>query len=217
MPRQFLLNVGASSKLKCEARTITNRSKRLYDGSSVNWLVSNVFVRTHALWRCNGVLPARLLAIRICAAFLTPTTGPLLLVRNGPTERASHRAVVPGEPKESELLLRVKSQDPDLRMRPEGPPLTAREIEVLDAWVAKGANWSTHWAYRALDQRPPPDLPWHKKPSSHIDLFVLARLEAQQIAPSPEASREKLLRPPISKTLREIASQFDRSPFAIPQ
>ena len=108
------------------------------------------------------------------------------------------RAIVPGNPKESELLLRVKSHDPDLRMPPEGEPLTKREIDVLEAWVAKGANWSTHWAYRALDRRPPPDLRRQTETSteisSPIDIFVLARLEAQQIAPSPEASREKLIR-----------------------
>ena len=57
-------------------------------------------------------------------------------------------AIVPGKPKESELMKRVSSTDDSVRMPPEGKPLTAAEIEVLRSWIAGGAEWSKHWSFR---------------------------------------------------------------------
>ena len=56
-------------------------------------------------------------------------------------------AIVPGKPKESELLKRVSSTDDSVRMPPEGKPLSAAEIEVLSNWIAGGAEWSKHWSF----------------------------------------------------------------------
>src|SRR3954465_2100541 len=56
-------------------------------------------------------------------------------------ERDGTRAIVPGDAKESELVLRIKSHDKEEVMPPpkEGEPLTAREIELLTRWVQEGA------------------------------------------------------------------------------
>ena len=53
-------------------------------------------------------------------------------------------AIVPFEPESSELLARVVSSDPDLRMPPEHAhrkPLTDAEVALLKRWIAGGAPW----------------------------------------------------------------------------
>src|SRR3954451_25483858 len=49
---------------------------------------------------------------------------------------------------ESELLNRITSDDPDLRMPPpdSGKVLTPAQIKTLRAWVAQGGKYQLHWA-----------------------------------------------------------------------
>jgi hypothetical protein len=107
------------------------------------------------------------------------------------------QAVVPGDADASLLLQRISAADPAERMPPTGEPLTADEIEILRRWIAQGADWPPHWAYRPL-VRPavPTSAPagyktWARTP---IDRFILARLADAGLAPSPEADRRTLLR-----------------------
>ncbi|MEX0939654.1 MAG: PSD1 and planctomycete cytochrome C domain-containing protein [Pirellulales bacterium] len=105
-------------------------------------------------------------------------------------------AVVPGQPDESELVFRITSDDALIRMPPEdsGKRLTAEQIETLRTWVAEGAEYQTHWAFESV-QRPdaPPvsDADWARNP---IDAFVLAKLKADALAPSPIADKVTLVR-----------------------
>ncbi|MBW3600673.1 MAG: DUF1549 domain-containing protein, partial [Planctomycetes bacterium] len=104
------------------------------------------------------------------------------------------RPIVPGEPEASELLRRVASPDPDVRMPPTGEPLSSEEIDLLHCWIAAGAEWPQHWSFRPIGRPAPPavqDVAWIRNP---IDRFVLARLEPEGIAPSPEADRPTLVR-----------------------
>src|SRR5438132_9764792 len=41
----------------------------------------------------------------------------------------------------SELVKRITSNDPDVRMPPKGKPLGAKEIALLKAWVEQGVPW----------------------------------------------------------------------------
>src|SRR5437773_583016 len=66
------------------------------------------------------------------------------------------RAVVPGKPDQSELLRRVSSTDKDVRMPPRGEPLSPAQVDKLRRWIADGAPWPAHWAYRPLSRPPPP-------------------------------------------------------------
>lgn len=50
-------------------------------------------------------------------------------------------AVVPGDPSESELIARIRSQDDGERMPPNGDGLEAEQIDALEAWVRAGAAW----------------------------------------------------------------------------
>src|SRR5262249_4663532 len=127
-----------------------------------------------------------------------------------------------GDPETSELVKRITAPQPR-RMPPSysGLSLTEREVETLRTWVAQGAKWQQHWSFI-----PPvrPELPvvrntgWVNNP---IDRFVLERLEREGLSPSPDASREILLRrvsldltglPPTPAEIDEFLA--DRSPGA---
>jgi hypothetical protein len=107
-----------------------------------------------------------------------------------------HAAIVPGQPAESELIARITSADPDLVMPPPeaGPPLSAAQVELLERWIAAGATYEPHWAYVPPVRSAAPavrDAAW---PRNDIDRFILARLEAEGLAPQPEADRATLAR-----------------------
>ena len=132
-------------------------------------------------------------------------------------------AIVEGNPEASELVRRVAAENKALRMPPAsmGPGLSAREIAAFRTWVAEGAKWQQHWSFippRAAEPPPVKNASWARNP---IDSFILARLEKEGLAPSPEASRETLLRrvsldlTGLPPTPTEIAAFLaDRSPNA---
>jgi hypothetical protein len=131
------------------------------------------------------------------------------------------RAIVPGRPEESLLLTRVSSKDDDERMPPKGKPLTYQEIESLRAWIVQGAKWEQHWAFVAPKAHAPPaarDATWVRNP---IDAFVLAKLDAAELAPAPPADKRTLARrayyditglPPTNEQLEAFLQ--DESPDA---
>ena len=103
-------------------------------------------------------------------------------------------ALVPGNAAASELLRRVASDDEDVRMPPEGEPLSQREITRIEKWIAQGADYQPHWAFLPLRKSVAPavqDSPWVANP---IDAFILAKLEAKGLAPSPPAEKAVLAR-----------------------
>jgi hypothetical protein len=105
-------------------------------------------------------------------------------------------AVVAGKPDESDLVDRIETDDPELRMPPRksGKQLTSAQIAVLRRWVEQGAPISTHWAF---DSPRKPAVPAVKNagwPITEIDRFVLARLEAEGLTPAPEADKTTLIR-----------------------
>jgi hypothetical protein len=94
------------------------------------------------------------------------------------------------------LIRRVSCPDEDERMPPpdKGDKLTAEQIGKLRAWIDQGANWEEHWAYVKPQT---PALPRISNPGwvrNAIDFFVLARLDREGMAPSPEADRATLIR-----------------------
>lgn len=104
--------------------------------------------------------------------------------------------VVAGKPGESELYARISSDDEDELMPPpdSGLRLKAGERELIRRWIAEGAKQSRHWAFRRLVK---PQIPAVKNTNwvvNEIDQFVLARLEANGLQPSPPAPKNILLR-----------------------
>jgi hypothetical protein len=92
---------------------------------------------------------------------------------------------------------------------PPKKPLPAAEKKLLREWIARGAPWGSDpidpfrfttaeragydwWALRPLET---PALPVPRRPARHpIDAFVLERLEAAKLEPSPPAERRALIR-----------------------
>ncbi len=105
-------------------------------------------------------------------------------------------AIVPGKPDESEILKRVMAHGDDQMPPPDSikPRLTDRQIATLRQWIAEGAEYEPHWAFAPLLEVAPPankNKTWPKNP---IDNFILARLESENIQPSPPADKATLLR-----------------------
>ena len=59
-----------------------------------------------------------------------------------------YAAIVPGDPGSSELLVRLTTDDPDLRMPPEGKgiPLNNQVVDMVRRWIAEGADYAKHWS-----------------------------------------------------------------------
>lgn len=108
-----------------------------------------------------------------------------------------YAAFVPGQVDQSEALVRITSDDPDLRMPPSdsGDALTEEQVALIRRWVEQGAKWSDHWAFVPPER---PDLPADLHHSSFvqtpIDSFVWSRLQKESLDPSPPADRITLLR-----------------------
>src|SRR5262249_55199531 len=64
----------------------------------------------------------------------------------------------------------------------------------LKRWIAEGAEYKTHWAFVAPTQAPLPKVHHPDWPQNAIDQFILARLEAEGLRPSPRADRYTLVR-----------------------
>ncbi len=108
--------------------------------------------------------------------------------------------VVPGKPGDSELILRVSSENDAERMPPEGHPLKPEQVAKLKAWIEQGAKVPAddapepdprdHWAYRA-PTRAPLRVAANQNP---IDHFVQAKWKEQGLTPVGAADKRVLLR-----------------------
>jgi hypothetical protein len=109
---------------------------------------------------------------------------------------SGERAIVPGHADSSELVARIESDDPDLVMPPPQTKvsLSAEERRTLQEWIAAGAAYAPHWAFVAPRMPAPPAVRDDAFVRNPIDRFVLARLEAEGLAPAVEADRATLCR-----------------------
>ncbi len=105
-------------------------------------------------------------------------------------------AIIGGDLDHSELVQRVTSKDDDERMPPadSGKKLKPEEIELLTRWIADGAKWSLPWTYVPPVKHEPPMVKDSTWSLNAIDHFILARLEAAGVKPSPEADKRTLIR-----------------------
>ena len=106
------------------------------------------------------------------------------------------RAIVPGNLSESELIYRITTDDEDEKMPPADShrQLTPKQIETLKQWVKEGGKYEKHWSFIPPKAAPLPKVKFKNWPRNGIDHFVLARLEAEGLKPSPEADKATLLR-----------------------
>ncbi len=121
-----------------------------------------------------------------------------VVMQPGPS---GHR-VIPHEPEVSTLYQRVAGLGERDRM-PLGGQLSDEEIGRIREWIRMGAVWpedrgragpNPHWAFVPPQRESPPPTGRGDWAANPIDNFVLARLEAEGLAPSPRASKETLVR-----------------------
>jgi hypothetical protein len=122
-----------------------------------------------------------------------------------------------------DIILNAARHVGDLKM-PPNKKLTAEQVAVLEQWAAAGLPMpegmvkskrpgANHWAYQPVVRPALPDVSnpsWVRNP---VDRFILARLDANQMKPSPEADPSSLLRrlsldltglPPTVSELRQF-------------
>ena len=142
-------------------------------------------------------------------------------------------AIVPGKSAESRMIQLVSGINPDLVMPEKGERLTAEQIGLLRAWIDQGAKWpdgvdkvaftepKDHWAFKAPVRPKEPKVKNTTWAKNAIDRFILAKLESEKLAPSPEADRATLIRrlgldltglpPKVEEVDRFLADKSDRA------
>lgn len=145
-------------------------------------------------------------------------------------------AVVEGDPKSS-LLIEAVQQSGSLQMPPDAR-LSEREIAILKEWVSLGLPFPSKgssgnaairangviteedrqfWSFRPIENPPLPsmtDVDWPRGP---IDLFVLKRLEEEDLAPVPEADRRTWIRRATFDLLGLPPDEEDVAAFVVDQ
>ena len=114
-------------------------------------------------------------------------------------------AILPGKSSESPLIHRISGVKGVPAMPPGGRSLKPEEVAILKNWIDAGASYpvgtkpmiatqkiqSKHWAFQVVKR---PEVPTISGGNNELDKFVLARLDKEKIAPSPEADKRTLLR-----------------------
>ncbi len=101
------------------------------------------------------------------------------------------RAIVPGKIAASELIARIKADDPDTVMPPPAAKigrLSADQVALLERWITAGAAYEPHWAFV------PPARPTAADASREIDSLVAGKLSKRGLALQREADRTTLIR-----------------------
>ncbi len=103
--------------------------------------------------------------------------------------QAAMRAIQPGDSAHSRLIDMVTGKSGKF-MPPGGPHLADSEVAALRAWIDAGAKWAGAsqvglWSLQPIRR---PD------GAHNIDQFILARLKAEGVKPSPPADRTTLIR-----------------------
>ncbi len=103
------------------------------------------------------------------------------------------KAIVAGEPDQSELIKRLLSKDEDEVMPPpeKHSALTDAEKNLLRLWIKQGAKYEAHWAFIPPVKPPIPEVPGCANP---IDALVRAPLIKKGWPSSLEADREQWFR-----------------------
>ncbi|MDQ3650713.1 MAG: PSD1 and planctomycete cytochrome C domain-containing protein [Acidobacteriota bacterium] len=113
--------------------------------------------------------------------------------------------ILPGNSEGSRLVHRVLGLHNETRMPLKADPLSSAQIAVIRRWIDEGAAWpddasvdgakiKTHWAFIAPVRPPLPPIKNRAWVQNPVDCFILARLEREQLTPSPAASKETLAR-----------------------
>ncbi|MGY8767128.1 MAG: PSD1 and planctomycete cytochrome C domain-containing protein [Pirellulales bacterium] len=107
-------------------------------------------------------------------------------------DRGDYAAIQPGNASESELILRILTEDESELMPPPDShkkKLTAAQVDVLRRWINSGAEWGKHWAFEKPKKVDIPDEGVHP-----VDYFIQQKLTKQGLSLSPKADKYTLAR-----------------------
>ena len=122
------------------------------------------------------------------------------------------RAIIPGNAAQSQIILRVSSEEAGRRMPPVGEPLNSEEVTRLRQWIDHGAEWLAadavtgpgsqgevlkehpHWAFSRLRTVEPPQVKDPSWVNTPVDRFILRAQQTQGLFPNRMVSRPKLIR-----------------------
>lgn len=105
-------------------------------------------------------------------------------------------AIKPGHPRQSEVIHRINSDDPDKVMPPPASnlKLNEREKAILEKWIDQGAEWKPHWAFIPPTIPEIPSVKVQEEIANDIDAFVVAKLEEQKLPVAPIANKNTQIR-----------------------
>ncbi len=123
--------------------------------------------------------------------------------------KSGESAIVPGDAEKSLLLKAIQHTSADLQMPPKRK-LSAEQIANIAEWINAGApdprvqmvqspkskaqSQNSHWAFVPPRDQPLPKVKDTAWPRSPVDHFILAKLEAGGLTPSPPADPRTLIR-----------------------
>ncbi|MCA1685151.1 MAG: DUF1549 domain-containing protein, partial [Planctomycetia bacterium] len=124
---------------------------------------------------------------------------------------ASGAAAISGNPDRSLLIRAIRGAGDGRKMPPGDRPLSPEQVQSFAAWVKMGLPFPgsattdpkatldlsrarRFWSFRPLKDPPLPAVRQADWPVGPIDRFVLSRLEAKGLKPSPAADKRSLLR-----------------------
>lgn len=140
-------------------------------------------------------------------------------------DTAIKHAIVPGDAKGSEVVVRIQSQDQDVVMPPPElhKPLDQEQIDLLQRWIDSGATYEQHWSYTPLTKPAVPEVPESQKNSNPIDLFVAKQLKKRKVKAAAPAERITLIRrlsfdltglPPTAKEVEDFVEDESSNAYS---
>ena len=129
------------SRAQCCRASLNSRPPRASRGDTVdyNWDVRPIL--SENCFQCHGPdEKSRRASLRLDQREGATT---------GPERRHLRRAIIPGDPDNSELIKRVTHLNVAARMPPSitNKTLTAEKIDVLRRWIVAGARDKPHWSF----------------------------------------------------------------------
>ncbi len=106
------------------------------------------------------------------------------------------KAIVPGDVAASEFVRRIHTSAADEQMPPpdSNRRLSPEQKKLLEQWIAEGAIYQSHWAFIAPMRPALPEIENGQRARNPLDRFVLAKLDAVGLTPSPPADRATLIK-----------------------
>ena len=109
--------------------------------------------------------------------------------------------IASGDPEKSELVLRIRSNDEEERMPPEGHALTQVQVKAITDWITAGAlapegerpedDPLEHWAFQKIER---PDIPKVDGISHPVDALLAAKQKDRGVIPVAAVNRKLAIR-----------------------